>query len=282
MPALFICFTAGKNSIKLLASILTIFNGYLVAYTGARGLFITLLIMSVLFYNTIGNKNIKKKFRIFLGMLLIGMILCFLQTVISHNKIGNIYNFINHTASGRMEIYKTILPCIINIKYFLFAIGFSSQDIAVTHFLHPHNLFLYVFLGTGAAGLLYFLFAISTVLLAMQKKYTNTKSWSKKITYLSLLSLFVYSMVSGVYITPLTYFYAVLNIWSIANKNKTDISSVHYVAAKIASITIVLASIFYLFFVVNDAQQYDKANKTIHKTILYHPGVVLISDSIYN
>lgn len=282
IPILFIFFVTGKKNIKILASILTIFNGYLIAYTGARGLFITLLIVSAVFYGTVSNKTIKKNFHIFSTMIIAGMFLCFLQIIIMHNNIGNVYNFVNHTTSGRMEIYKTILPYIINIKYFLPAIGFSSQDIAVTHLLHPHNLFLYVFLGAGTLGMIYFLFIAVSTLVILGREYLSTQSWSTKIMYLNILSFFIYSMVSGVYITPLTYFYVALNILSIAEKNKVRFSSMHYIVAKFVSIVTILISLFFLLSAISDSQRYNEINRTSHKTTIYHIGVILSPDSIYN
>jgi hypothetical protein len=280
-----------SNKLKFLLSLLIILNFYFVFLTGARGTLYSLSISSLIIFLS-SNKNIKIKLLYFYTLIVISFIIY---------QIGlSITNFNEHSShfkeiasSGRLHIYQTILPNIFKIKYFFNSVGFSSTDIFLVGFLHPHNLFLYIFLGSGTFGLMIFIYLIIKVFLKIYTGYISKSSslYIKFITF-TFMSVFIHSLVSGVYITPLTaiyllYFFIVLfKSYSVRIYKVNDITTVYginfnYSTIKsfISGLMIILIAIWYIYLIkVNLDFVIEYSNTKYSKNI---PGVFLFNENVY-
>lgn len=187
---------------KVIAAAIAI-NTIAVIYTGARGT--AYAVETTLLLLLVSNfKNIQVRNNIFKTHLLFITAALFYVAVSSSITNANSLHITDISSNGRMHIYTTTLPYLIDKSYILNAIGFSSQDLAVTHFLHPHNILLYIFLGTGTLGLLVFVVYLAIVAKKMLTYYFKSDEVTDRYLLGVFAAAFIHSLVSGLYVTPLT------------------------------------------------------------------------------
>lgn len=221
---------------KILITLLLVINFNLLFYTGARGSIYAISISSViiLFFS---DKKLKKDLIFFITIFLISFII-FQMISISDTNVTHLNSF---SSSGRMQIYETLFPYLLKYIHIFDAIGFASQDTAIYNFLHPHNLLLYVFLGGGSFFLILFIIALSIYLKNIYITYSKKRTRVQTYLIFILSSILIHSMVSGLYITPLTlticiYFFIFFNkqLINYSLKRKT------YFPKKILKLVIIL------------------------------------------
>jgi len=226
-------FLSKKESYKAFFTLLLILNFLLLIETGGRGSFYSLLIVYFLFFLT----NLQTP-RVKNNILLVGSI--FVISLFLYISIHFLFidkDIVNHildaSSSGRINIYKTLTPLVFQGDFFFSAIGFSSQDIATYGYLHPHNLFLYVFLGIGSFGLVLFISGLLYYASLIVSEYLKSQNSIKKYLFIILMALFIHSLVSGVYITPLIsvvflYFMILFRKYYLLDKYVVQSSNLKY------------------------------------------------------
>jgi O-antigen ligase len=284
IPSTVVYLLINKTTTKrfLIVNVLII-NFILLLYTGARGTLYSIEVVFIfIFFTNFRNKTSRDIIlRTHMYFVIAIIIYVAMQSTFGDGHSAHLSDI---SSDGRMFIYKTILPTIINQNYFINAIGFSSQDLAITHYLHPHNIFLYTFLGTGTLGLITFIIFSIYIIYESLKQYKN-KNIKDKYLYMIFVAPLIHSLVSGIYITPLTsllyiYFlfiflkkYTINVIEFQSNTKFNQIANIF-----IISVTILLSGLLIKENILQkNIYQYNKSEKKK----LYHPGIMLYSDKIY-
>ena len=283
------------KDIRYLVLILLFINFYMLFFSGARGSLYSLTITSIIIYFT-STREIKKQI---IQLFIIGFISYIIFYFINFVLIDSSQQiFTAHlesfSSNGRKLIYTTIIPYIFDLNYIFSSIGFASQDLAVTKHLHPHNLFLYIFLGFGTFGLILFILICFKYLFKLWNIYKLKQT--VKHTYLMFISISVviHSQVSGLYITPLStilliYLFILLNnnYFKNINKNNIDEKNNKYMKLFIYIIVslVVILNFIYLKKVIEDKKRIaftkeELLNKDLFKR--YSPGIVLLNNKIYD
>ena len=160
LPILYLGFYLSKNiSSKFMYSFLITFNTYFLLYTGGRGSIIALVASLALIYFIFSFKG-KGKGKLVYILLFTILSLGIFYILNNENNLSHSNHLISMGSSGRAEIYYMLISYIFEVKYFLFGLGFFSTAVLDYNLLHPHNLFLFVFLGGGTISLLFFLFIL--------------------------------------------------------------------------------------------------------------------------
>ncbi len=260
-------------------------NVLAVIYTGARGTayaveFALLLLLISSFKNTQLRINIYKAHAIFLATILI-------YILISSSAAGaNSLHITDISSNGRLHIYTTTLPYLFDTNCFFNAIGFSSQDLAVTHFLHPHNILLYVFLGTGTAGMLLFIVYLLFVGRKILVQYLHQDEVTDRYLLTVLIAALTHSFVSGLYITPLTALLFIYFILIFTRRYDVSLFKVENIDRPIQILNILLAIIvvatnLFLLKENMDLKTHYEYKKHSEEKKVYHPGILLFSEKIY-
>ncbi|WP_294967063.1 O-antigen ligase family protein [Sulfurimonas sp.] len=271
---------------KAFVLILLTINFMLLLHTGARGSLYSIFGAFLLLYITnFYSKKIKFNMHLITVTFFISVILYFIAQYIF--SVGGHSNHISSLeSSGRIKIYLTLLPMITDINYLFHAIGFSSQDLAVTRFLHPHNILLYAFLGSGTIGLI----AFSSILFYYAKniitKYFSSLNLIKRYLLTILVSLFVHSLVSGIYITPLTsimalYFFLIFQRYYFPQRITLELSGSKLLINGLFVISIAATAPILMITSIEDMNKYSYRVKDSNTTHSYHPGVMLGTDLIF-
>jgi len=274
-----------KENVKTVLNILLILNFMLLFETGGRGSLYAILFSYLFLYLTNRNSKHIQDNLIQIGILFVGSLILYMVIYYLFSSFDRINHLLDIESSGRVLIYKTVIPYIFDWKYIITAIGFSSQDFALYGFLHPHNLFLYIFLGAGSLGLILFILIFFNSIWKLLKEYFSTKSIIKRYLFTIFLSLLIHSLVSGLYITPLTsitalYLFLVVHSYYCENE-KVIIKSI-YQKVNILFVTILVVSIPYLAYVNYKLKnQYSYSNDE-KGTYRYVPGIMLYSIKIFN
>ncbi len=294
IPIIFYSMLISKSyKIRILLCLLIILNFYFIFLTGARGTLYSLLISSLIIFFS-SNKSIKIKLLYFYYFIVISFIVYQVGLYINDDFTEHSSHFNDIASSGRLYIFTTIIPNIFDFKYFFNAIGFATTDVAVVGFLHPHNLFLYIFLGSGTLGLIIFLYLISKVFFKIYITYISTSSslYTKFIT-LTFISVFIHSLVSGVYITPLMsiyllYFFIVMFRSSSVKINKLDDVStnaygtnLNYSTIKsfISGLVFIFIALWYVYLVKVNLDFVIEYNGTMYSKNI--PGIFLFNENVY-
>ncbi|WP_457748566.1 O-antigen ligase family protein [Sulfurimonas sp.] len=284
IPALALYMLIDYDSRKrALITVALVLNFLLLLYTGARGtLYSVEAVFIFVFISNFNNKTSRNT--IFITHLLFGTAVITYFLIPSISGGGHSGHISEISSNGRMFIYKTIIPMIFDPSYFIDAVGFSSQDLAVTHFLHPHNIFLYVFLGTGTFGLVSFICFTIYIIYKTLKQYIAKKSIKDRYLYAIFASPLIHSLVSGIYTTPLTsllylYFLFIFlkkyTFTASKGKDNTIIQTINIFAIAIIVLTTGISLKENIF--QKKKYQYGKSEKI--RT--YHPGIMLYGDKIY-
>lgn len=278
-----------SNQMKILISILLIINFNLLFYTGARGNLYAIAIASIFIY-FISNKQIKKDIIFLLFISVISFLFYQIFSFIGENEKSHISHLSDFSSEGRLYIYTTISTYLFDIKYTMQAIGFASEDIAYIDWLHPHNILLYIFLGFGSISLLIFIAFLINYLLKIYIKIISNKSKIKIYLFFIFISLFLHSMVSGLYIVPLSlllisYFLIIFNsyffkIKKSSNKysNKLIKNSILLGAFIISLINIIYTKNCYDLYIKYNFTKEEKENKELTKRRV--PGILLFDSKI--
>ena len=293
ISSLFISLSISKTkALKILTIILLSANFNLLLYTGGRGTIYAIVIAIIFLYFTSRKKiDLKNDILLFVGLFAINTVFFYTFNYLSLGSTSS--HITNITLSGRALIYSTLIPLIVDPSYFLSAIGFSSQDIGVTHFLHPHNLFLYVFMGTGTIGLIVFFCLTLFYGIKTYKQYAKATDKTDKYLLVILISVLAHSFVSGVYITPLTniliLFYLLLLYTryfkdkSLKSTNKKSITFSNTILLISVSITLAMSMKNNIYLLQHYDYVYKKTKEQSDDKVykIYHPGVMLYSDNIF-
>ncbi|MEA3553636.1 MAG: O-antigen ligase family protein [Campylobacterota bacterium] len=292
---LYAFFINGLKNIRYLVLFLLFINFYMLFFSGARGSLYSLFIASVIIYFST-TKDIKRQI---LQLFIIGVISYLIFYFINFILIDSSQQiFSNHletfSSNGRKFIYTTILPYIFDLNHMFNSIGFASQDLAVTKHLHPHNLFLYIFLGFGTFGLILFTIISLYYLVKLWSIYKSKQT--VKHTYLMFISISVviHSQVSGLYITPLStillmYLFILLNNSYFKNIDRNNVDKRSNIYTKLFVYTIIslilILNFIYLKKAIEDKKRIaftkeELLNKELYKQ--YSPGIVLLNNKIYD
>jgi O-antigen ligase len=285
IPSLALLLLTAKNfKQKSIISIAIFLQFLLLLHTGGRGtiyatesLFIFIFLTNI--KSSVSKNTIFLVQAIFIAALLV---ITILPVVFDNGNSGHVFET---SSNGRLDIYKTILPLLLDSKFLFSAIGFSSQDIAVTHFLHPHNILMYIFLGSGTIGMIAFI--IFTIYIGLKTLSCYFKKSALEDRYLFAIfgSVFVHSLVSGIYITPLTsllfiYFLIVfLKRYDIIKRGANKKGNFIVLANSI----LVITTVGYALLLMKENLDIQKTYQYTQskKERLYHPGIMLYSDKIY-
>lgn len=295
IPIIFYSMLISKSyKINFLLCLLIILNFYFIFLTGARGTLYSLLTSSLLIFFS-SNRNIKIKLLYFYALIVISFIVYQIGLYLDNDFTEHSSHFKDIASIGRVYIFNTIIPYILDFKYFFNAIGFATTDIAVVGFLHPHNLFLYIFLGSGTLGLIIFIYLIFKVFFKIYTTYVSKSSslYTKFIT-LTFISVFIHSLVSGVYITPLMsiyllYFYIIIFSSSSSDINKLEeVSTTAYgtnfnysiVKSFISGLVFIFIALWYVYLVKVNLDFVIEYNSTKYTKNI--PGVFLFNENVYN
>ena len=279
--AILVCRNAKINIVLLFVLLL---NFMLLIESGGRGTFSSLLLLYTIFYMTnLKNKRVKEHVLLMATLFVLSLLL-----YIAIYYIFASFNVTKETidlgSSGRLAIYKEILPFFFEYRYIFNAIGFSPQNIAGYGFLHPHNIFLYSFFGAGLAGMAFFITLLFFFAKDMLTRYASTSKLVSKYLILILFALFIHSLVSAIYLTPygfILFFYFFLILKStlfkeqkshLVNINKRVLGGVFL---------LLIASVFYLTYVnykLKEEYDYPLHCKGIRS---YTPGILLYSHKIF-
>jgi len=281
IPSLMLYFLDKKNILYESAAIFAILLHFLfVLYTGGRGtLYSVEAVILFVFISNYKNEQSRHIFYMVQSLLIFAVLIYYF---IPHG--GSSTHITEVSSSGRMLIYKTVIPYIVDLKYSFTAVGFSSVDIAVTHFLHPHNIFLYIFLGSGTVGLVSFIIFMIYIIIKILKHYFKNNNLTTKYLLMIFFAPLIHSFVSGIYITPLTallFIYFLIVFLKDYMPNTDKVIHKKYIAyINMALITIIsvcgLISIKDNLLIKSRYQYESKEKKR-----LYHPGVMLYSDKIF-
>jgi len=285
IPSLGLALLVSKTELqRIILNISLIVNFMLLFETGARGTFYALILSYLYLYLRDKNsKHIRSNLLQILFLFISSLILYILVYYLfgDNNRFNHLLNL---SSSGRVEIYKTLLPLIFDKEYFFSAIGFTSQDIALYGFLHPHNLFIYIFLGAGSLGLLLFIIMIFKTFFNMYNECRTSSSFVKHYIFTILLALFIHSQVSGIYITPLTsivilyFFFILYKYYKKDNfKETTSINQRTISVYLIGLITLVLF-LTYQNYMLNKSFVSSELNKGQY----YVPGIMLYDVKIFS
>ncbi|MCK5110287.1 MAG: oligosaccharide repeat unit polymerase [Arcobacteraceae bacterium] len=294
IPLLLYFFIIIKNkSSKVVILLILVINFYILFYLGSRGSIYTIAISSVIIYFT-STAKIKKQLILLLFIAIFSFILYYLANnfFIESAQFKSLSHLQTFNSSGRGFIFSTIISLIFDTKHIFSAVGFSSQSIGVTGSLHPHNLFLYIFLGFGTLGFI----IVSTIFIRycilLWNIYRDKQTTKHTYLMFSFLSILTHSMVSGLYIMPLTsilliYIFIVINRTYFVNIPKQN-QHISWLGSKIIYtilLLISLSNIYYLqqntklvkeYFYIKEQLQ----NKKLPKSNV--SGIMLISRQIYN
>lgn len=281
-PILFYFFFTSNSKINKLFYFTIITISILIIFScGARGTLYSLAFASLIVFLT-SNSNVKQKIIFSFGLFLLLFLVQFfiLDNIMQNTSSNNLYTI---DSSGRFEIYSTMLRAIADAKYIFNAIGFSSTDIEVTGFLHPHNLFFYIFLGSGTLGLLLSFIVIINYFRIIYKKYRTTNHLYYKMLTVSFLSTFFHSLLSGVYITPYVAIYIFLFFSYYGHIHRAEnITSIRYnttqnnTLIKLLLLSIIIINLTSLKKALDIELKTPRDNKTVNV-----PGILLHTKEIY-
>ena len=291
---LYMLFTLKSRFLKTIFAFIFFFNIFLIFNTGARGTLYSLILASFIIYVTsIQNKKVKHMI-IVLHILFIASFI-FQQYIDSLNLFENSHSehFKSVNSSGRFYIYSTLSNYIFDKNYIFTSIGFASQDVAQTGFLHPHNLILYIFLGSGTFGLVVFLYIFINYLYLCSKKNLSLRHNQNslyKIFYFTFLAVFFHSLLSGIYITPLVsifIFYFLIMYHQINFVQKKFISTDIYPKTTLLNLYLNKATKVILFLIVLYSFYLIKQNLDLfifYNGLEHHtniPGIFMFNERIY-
>ncbi len=288
IPSLALLFALVKNNVfKVTIVALLFFNFYFLFETGARGSLVAILTSFILLFLTSYNiKRIRNNLYVVAATFIISLVFYSAASFLLLSS-GHSQHLIEMSSAGRMMIYLKVAPEILNSSYIIDAIGFSSIDIAVTHFLHPHNLFLYVFLGSGTLGLIVFIIILSLFSWKLLRSYLGSSSIVNRYFIATFFAVFLHSMVSGIYITPLA---SLLIITLLSHLNgaffNRDIGirnkKLVLVSNMIVVLSIAVLSMYLLKENLDLKAKYAYNLNDEKEGQNYHPGILLSTDKIYN
>lgn len=274
------------KSIRILSVFFLIVNFLFLYYTGARGSFISIVSASLFIYFTASSfrPNINKLFFIAIASFIIYFIFIL---IFSFEVNGSEKHLLSVASTGRLDIYNKIIPYIFNFDHLIYAIGFSSQDIAIYGFMHPHNLYLYIFLGFGTVGLVLVLLLTFYYIILLLKQYLSSQNTQKIYLIFTLIAVWVHSLVSGLYISPLTSLLLIYLFALISSKyfkhEKKDHHSIKKYGIVISGFLIVLVclNIASMFNTIEDLKRYsftkeEILDKNFYKQ--YRPGIMLFNN----
>jgi O-antigen ligase len=281
---LLLLLTRGRKN-KILVVILLLLNALLLFYLGARGSTVSILVaLSFLYATNINSKRVKKNIFTIGAVLVIGYGLVLLYSLFFQTA-GISQHMIKHNIdSGRLPIYYTILPFFADLQHVLQAVGFSTTDIAATQFLHPHNIFLYVFLGGGLFGLTIFIIRIVQYVYKLSKRYQTTNKLTEKYLISILLAIFTHSLVSGIYITPLAST-LILGVFIALGQHRRKESlesngTLPNILNILLSVSIVATALYFLKVTMEQKKEFTYEESNTTKT--FRPGIMLYGDKIFD
>lgn len=288
---LYMLFTLKSRFLKTIFAFIFFFNIFLIFNTGARGTLYSLILPSFIIYTT-SLKNKKVKHMIIVLNIFFITSFIFQQYIDSLNLLENSHSehFKSVNSSGRFYIYSTLSNYIFDKNYIFESIGFASQDVALTGFLHPHNLILYIFLGSGTFGLVVFLYIFSSYFIKICKKYNASNSTLYKMFYFSFFAIVTHSMVSGIYITPVVsifIFYFLIMFHQINFVQKKFISTDIYPKTTLLNLYLNKATKVILFLIVLYSFYLIKQNLDLfifYNGLEHHtniPGIFMFNEKIY-
>ena len=271
-----------KELYKTFLILLLMLNFMLVFETGGRGSFYSISCVYLFLYlSNFKSKRVKENILLIVGVFLVSLAV-YIAIYFIFDNIGSQNHILDLNVNGRMNIYKTLFPLLLENGFFLFSIGFSSQDFALYGYLHPHNLFLYIFLGMGLFGLLVFIGYLFYYMIKILAEYFYTTSLVKKYLLIIFMAGFIHSLISGVYITPLTsllllYLFLMLEKYYLKSQKTYHL----YWGVKFSMICTVLIvllnlSLGYKNYQLKEKHQYSDEYKKIQ---WHRPGIMLFSTS---
>lgn len=204
IPALGLLLYLSKDKVmRTLTLLILIFNVLLLIHTGARGSIYAIEFMYlILLISNLNNKHLLKHILTLQIIYIFTAAVYFLSVYYAMDN-GNALHITELGANGRKEIYITVLPLLAEPKYIFEAIGFLSTDSALYGYFHPHNIFLFIYLGAGMVGLIIFTILSIYYGLKIINKYFTFHTY-KRYYIAILIAVATHSMVSGLYVTPLT------------------------------------------------------------------------------
>jgi len=267
---------------KVFILVLLIINFLFLFETGARGSSYAIFISySLLLVSNLKSKRVIQNIGTMGSVFFISLLLYFTLSWLYSGTSQSIHLYATH-SSGRADIYNAILPYLFNIDHLIYALGFSTLSIDSYHFLSPHNIFLYSFLGMGSLGFVFFIVLLIYQIIQLLSSYFRSKSLIKRYLLVILFSILIHACVSGIYLSPLTillliYFFLILSKY-YTKKSFTEYKS--YVNCFFV-IGLVL-SIFFLSiknYNLREQYAYSKDDKGIH---FFTPGIMYYTTKIFN
>ena len=285
IPSLGLALLVSRTELqRIILNISLIVNFMLLFETGARGTFYALSFSYLYLYLRSKNSKHIRNNLLQILFLFISSLVLYIAVYYIFGDANKTNHLLNLSSSGRVEIYKTLLPLIFDKEYFFSAIGFSSQDIALYGFLHPHNIFIYIFLGAGSFGLLLFIVIISKTFFHIYNECSTSNSLIKHYIFTIFLALFIHAQVSGIYISPLTsivilyFFFILYKYYKKANLKKiTSINQRNTIVYLIGLITLVLF-LTYQNYMLKKSFVSSELNKGQN----YVPGIMLYNIKIFS
>jgi hypothetical protein len=268
---------------------LLVINFLLLLETGARGSSYAILFAYIfLLFTNIKSKRLQQH----IGMMLFIYIFSFcfynINSFLLNDNINSsrVEHLLSVVSSGRMDIYKVILPYLFDYQQVFSALGFSPVDLNGYQYLHPHNLILYMFLGLGSFGLVIFLGVSTYLLKLLLQEYFQSKNIIKKYLFIILLAMVVHSMVSGVYLTPLTallilYLLFILSNYYLKKEKKSRFISHNLYRIELICIITFIVSINYLSYANYSLKEKYIFQKEYKGNRLYIPGIMRYSNFIF-
>jgi len=276
-----------KSTITI--TILLVINFLLLLETGARGSSYAILFayMFLLFTN-IKSKQLRQHIGMMLFIYIFSLCLYNINSFLFNETIDSsrVEHLFSVASSGRIDIYKAIFPYLFDFQHVFSALGFSPVDLNGYRFLHPHNLPLYIFLGLGSFGLLVLLVASMYILKSILQEYFQSESIIKKYLFIILLAIIIHSMVSGIYISPLTallilYLLFILSNYYLKKESKSQFVSHNLYRIELIYIITFIVSINYLSYANYSLKKNYTLKKEYKGNRLYMPGIMRYSNQIF-
>ena len=272
-------FLARDEKYRTLFTLLLILNFMLLLLTGARGSFYAILLAyTFLFVSSFSSKKIRRHI-LLMGSIFFLSVGLYMFLHYTYAEVGNFAHITTTVSAERLRIYKFLLHYVIDTDYFWSAIGFSSQDVALYNLLHPHNLFFYIFLGMGGFGLLLFTVLSFLFFKDILLKYLHTKQLYKRYLLIIFLALFIHSLVSGVYITPLTslLFLFFIVVFLEAYKDEKRVGTLKSWTLRLPLVVLVVATTVLTYENYVLKKRYEK-REVLKNVRHFSPGIMLYNN----
>lgn len=277
LPILFLgYFVVKKIRLKVLYGVLIIQNIYFLLYTGARGSSIALFCSYIIILILSKNRFRKRILYIPILFTFTSLILFYISSF--NGTASHMTHLLSMSSAGRKEIYEHILPYLFDYKYIFYALGFFSEPIIECgNVLHPHNLLLFIFLGGGSFVLLIFVYVLVKMFLYIIPLINKEKKISPYFLYWSFISFFIHSMVSGLYIVPLTNILFLILLIAILKYFFQVKHKPIFIINKHIIVVVVMICCFYIISLLGELNKPILANNSNQKKMsrIYSPGFFL-------